>query len=117
MRRRPACLFLLFYILFLLMLRFLHVPLIPEPYYRPEDGSGYMTLCGRVAGTAEREGYTELILKGTAAGNVRVTGTDLPDCRIGSPLTAEGMTETVEGPANPGQFDAALYYRTRGCTA
>lgn len=114
MRRRPACLFLLCYILLLLILHFSHVPLVPEPFYRPEDGSGYLTLSGRVAGMAEREDYTELILNGTAAGNVRVTGADLPACRIGSPLTAEGLVETVEGPANPGQFDAALYYRTRG---
>ena len=129
MRRRPLCLLCLILCAALTALHLLGVPLTAEPAdeARARQILSEASVRREVTGTAVRsetqDGYCTLILKKSylhwksrtySIGRVKITYKEGGHIPAGVRVRASGMLAEIEGPRNPGEFDAALYWRLQG---
>ncbi|MEE8825824.1 MAG: DNA internalization-related competence protein ComEC/Rec2 [Eubacteriales bacterium] len=129
MRRRPLCLLCLILCAVLTLLYAMGVPLTAEPsdMARAEQILSESSVRREVTGVAVKsetqDGYCTLILKQSylhwksetySIGRVKITYKDGGHIQAGVRVCARGMLTEIEGPRNPGGFDAALYWRLQG---
>ena len=128
MRRRPLCLLCLAIVLILAVIRFTPLPDIfagsgvkkaRALYAEPQSA----VIRGVVESSDLRDDYAVCILKNVTLyygnetygiGKVRVVTSGAEYGRCGWVLEARGKLSAIRGPDNPGEFDAANYYRAKG---
>ncbi len=129
MRRRPLCLLCLILCAGFTALHLLGVPLAVEPADEIRalkilsEASVRREVTGVAVRSETQDGYCTLILKKSylhwksetySIGRVKITYRDGGHIPAGVRVRAAGMLAEIEGPRNPGGFDAASYWRLKG---